>query len=289
MFSEQLRDLVDLAIVDGQISDNERQTLLRRAAKEGADADELEVYINSRLQQNAIEQQNQAEQKRKEQQQEEQQNKMLQKCPKCGRQIRFNQIVCACGFIVTKTERAEHVMTLQAELRRLQTKGMSGKKTMGNFEYADKVKEKLQSTEIPAKPVETLEFLNLAISNISKDKPWLYNRFLSKSVHSIAMLLIMAAILLVGEQEDYAFLNSARQLAVALTGTLILYFMLFGWWLPKLLNKVQKGMEIKAAHNEMSEIWLLKAQHVLRQGRTLCDDEEYKRRMDFFASQLARH
>lgn len=49
MFSEELEELIEIAIADGELTDKKRQVLIKRATSEGVDLDELEMIIDSRL------------------------------------------------------------------------------------------------------------------------------------------------------------------------------------------------------------------------------------------------
>ena len=49
MYSEELKKLIDAAIVDGQITDSERSVLYKRAEAEGVDTDELAMLLDARL------------------------------------------------------------------------------------------------------------------------------------------------------------------------------------------------------------------------------------------------
>ncbi|MBR3091427.1 MAG: hypothetical protein IKG99_00225 [Bacteroidaceae bacterium] len=50
MFSEELKELIDITLQDGVLTDQERAVIVKRAQKEGIDVDELEIYIQSLLQ-----------------------------------------------------------------------------------------------------------------------------------------------------------------------------------------------------------------------------------------------
>jgi hypothetical protein len=45
--SEELHKLIEAALVDGKLSEKEKQVLFKRAEKDGLDLDEFELYINS--------------------------------------------------------------------------------------------------------------------------------------------------------------------------------------------------------------------------------------------------
>jgi uncharacterized membrane protein YebE (DUF533 family) len=46
MYSEQLEQLIKSVIADGAITDKERSVLHKKAAAEGIDEDEIDVYID---------------------------------------------------------------------------------------------------------------------------------------------------------------------------------------------------------------------------------------------------
>jgi hypothetical protein len=49
MFSKELEELIESVLVDGVITDKEREVLHKRALAEGVDTDELDVVVDSRL------------------------------------------------------------------------------------------------------------------------------------------------------------------------------------------------------------------------------------------------
>lgn len=50
MFSEELKQLIEAAVTDSKVTEKEMKVIARRAAAEGVDPDELEIYIDSRIQ-----------------------------------------------------------------------------------------------------------------------------------------------------------------------------------------------------------------------------------------------
>ena len=54
--SEDLKDLIDSSIIDGEISSKERKVILKRALNEGHDQDEFELYLDGLIQKDKIEQ-----------------------------------------------------------------------------------------------------------------------------------------------------------------------------------------------------------------------------------------
>lgn len=49
MYSEQLEQFIELILADGEITDKERAVLHKKAAAEGVDADEIDVYVDGKL------------------------------------------------------------------------------------------------------------------------------------------------------------------------------------------------------------------------------------------------
>ena len=49
MYSEQLEQFIELILADGEITDKERAVLYKKAAAEGVDADEIDVYVDGKL------------------------------------------------------------------------------------------------------------------------------------------------------------------------------------------------------------------------------------------------
>ena len=50
MFSERLENLIEAALQDGVLTDQEKASIIKRAQAEGEDIDEVEIYIQSLLQ-----------------------------------------------------------------------------------------------------------------------------------------------------------------------------------------------------------------------------------------------
>lgn len=60
MFSEKLKQLVEYAVTDGNVTEKEMNAIARRATEEGVDLDELEIYIDSCIQKKNMEAQERA-------------------------------------------------------------------------------------------------------------------------------------------------------------------------------------------------------------------------------------
>ena len=49
MYNEQLEKLIEIALVDGILSDKEREILKRKAVSQGHDEDEFEMVLEAKL------------------------------------------------------------------------------------------------------------------------------------------------------------------------------------------------------------------------------------------------
>ena len=79
MYSEKIETLIKATLVDGNITDKERQVLLNRAKAEGIDLDEFEVILDARL----VELQN-TKQAESHQPKKSKKYGEVNKCPSCG-------------------------------------------------------------------------------------------------------------------------------------------------------------------------------------------------------------
>lgn len=88
MYDQSLEDLIDAVIADGVISDKERKVVRNKAEELDLDPDEVEVVLESRLQQ-------------KLDKEEADNATSSRKCPACGEMIPAMTGVCpACGYVV---------------------------------------------------------------------------------------------------------------------------------------------------------------------------------------------
>ena len=81
----ELENLVDIALIDGYISDKEKEVLRRKAANLGFDLDELEMILEGKLYK-----QNQSRRPK------------VNKCPSCGEIVNgFSKVCPSCKYILT--------------------------------------------------------------------------------------------------------------------------------------------------------------------------------------------
>ncbi len=87
MFSEKLEEIIKASLVDGIITDKERQVIKRIAMQEGIDEDTVDVLLDARIQELRKEQQAKAPK--------------VHKCPACGEILPALTGICpSCGNVV---------------------------------------------------------------------------------------------------------------------------------------------------------------------------------------------
>jgi len=95
MYSEKLEKLIEMALLDGELTEKEKQILFRNAEKEGIDLDEFEMVLEGRL----FEKQknNQPEKIKSEPKSDKYGN--VKKCPSCGSIVQaFNTKCIDCDY-----------------------------------------------------------------------------------------------------------------------------------------------------------------------------------------------
>ena len=87
MYSEALKQLIDAALTDGVITEQERQVIKKKAIAENVDPDEIDVYLNSEIQRINM---------------QKQQSTGIVKCPACGEIIPPLTGICpSCGHTIS--------------------------------------------------------------------------------------------------------------------------------------------------------------------------------------------
>ena len=177
MYNEKIEKLIEFALLDGVITDQERNILLRKAEENGIDLDEFEMVLDAKLH----EKQQSIKQPKSENSNAEKTDKSgdVKKCSACGSMIQSFQIKCIdCGHEFSNIESNASINKLfemlnDAENER-KDEGMSvGKALGGMFANAygvgggDKVDSKkktiISNFPIPTTKDDIVEFLSLAV------------------------------------------------------------------------------------------------------------------------------
>lgn len=183
MYNEQLEKLVEMALMDGELTEKEKQVLFKKAEALGVDLDEFEMVLEAKL----YEKQESMKSEKTETTAAPKSDKFgdVKKCPACGSMVQSFQTKCIdCGHEFSNIEANTSVnklfeMLADAENERKE-EGMSvGKVIGGMFAKAygvggvgDKVNNKkisiIKNFPIPTSKNDILEFLSLAVPNAKK-------------------------------------------------------------------------------------------------------------------------
>ena len=166
MYDPQLEKLVDMALVDGVITEKEKDILVKRAKSLGADLDEFEMYLDSRLASLSNTQNTTPSQKKLGD---------LLKCPSCGASVPSLTIICKdCGFEFRNTKANSSVKELSEKLEQASLTVVNEEKTFldilnqSNWLKVDDIRSQIVTNfPIPNTKDDLLEFAIFISSNIS--------------------------------------------------------------------------------------------------------------------------
>ena len=174
MYAEDIEKLINFALVDGSVSDKERQILTRKAVESGIDKDEFEMVLDARIYEANKNSRTQQEQPPVT---EKAKPKSIVKCPNCQANIDAFSTVCEyCNYDVTVRDSnasIQHLFELLnvAESQRKEEPytilGSISNVFAEAFSYGpDKIDrqkmEIISSFPIPTTKADMLEFLSLA-------------------------------------------------------------------------------------------------------------------------------
>lgn len=147
----EIEKLVDLAIADGQITDQERNVILKKASELGVDPDEAEMILEGKLHQLEAS---------KPKQKEKVGN--IKTCPACGGSIKAMDVICpSCSHEMTNTGVNRVLNTL---LERIISVDFNSYQIEDN--YYNHIASIIRSSAIPNSPEEIYQFGVKAVSEI---------------------------------------------------------------------------------------------------------------------------
>ena len=115
MYNEQLEQLIDAALADGELTEKEKQILFKKAQAMGVDLDEFEMVLDARLvKMKKAEEEKAASSAPKS-------NKLgdVKKCPSCGAMVQSYQGVCPeCGYAFEGVDANSAVKELSSLLQK---------------------------------------------------------------------------------------------------------------------------------------------------------------------------
>ena len=163
----EIEKLIDLALADGQITEKERNVILRKAAELGVNADEVEMTLDGRLHQLDASKQKQREKFGN-----------VKSCPACGSSVKAMESNCFdCGHEFFGTKANSTLLKLLAEIEKIKNKeitpppqilqGAAGeqlKTSAIEYEKNKLKKELIENFPIPNTREDILEFLAFSLS-----------------------------------------------------------------------------------------------------------------------------
>lgn len=178
-----IEKLIDLAIADGQITEKERNVILKKASQLGVDEDEAEMYLDGKLHQ----MKNQANKPTKEK------HGNIKTCPACGAEIfSFTSKCLDCGHEFRNIESVSSIKELNTLLLNAEKEERNKprswiEKIDGELAVAKAVanrqKSIISSFPVPNTKEDLLEFLSIASSESRKKLG-----FFIASIHPDAVL-----------------------------------------------------------------------------------------------------
>ncbi len=153
MYNEELENLISAALADGEVTDSEKNVLIKKAEAFGIDKDEFEMVLNSRI----FEMNKKKEAEKPAQNPQSNKYGVVQKCPACGAPISGFQSKCPeCGFEFKGIESVKSANQLFEMLQQIE---MKKSKELADFE-----KVKTQSlNELSARHNSGSGVLNAAV------------------------------------------------------------------------------------------------------------------------------
>ncbi len=106
----EIEKLIDLALADGQITEKERNVILKKAAELGVDADEVEMTIDGRLHQMQATQTKPTKEK----------VGNIKTCPACGASVKAMALICSgCDHEFNQGVKSDLLNSMITEIGRL--------------------------------------------------------------------------------------------------------------------------------------------------------------------------
>lgn len=145
LYDSKIEELINCALIDGKLSEKEKQVLLKKAETQGIDLDEFEMVLDARIVQ--------FEKAEREKVQKSNKHGEVKKCPNCGATVQSYQGKChECGYEFENVEANAAVIELSSVL-----------KSAKNY----KEKERLVRTfPIPSTKANLIELMSYLQTNV---------------------------------------------------------------------------------------------------------------------------
>jgi len=169
----EIEKLIDLALADGQITEKERNVILKKAVELGIDVDEVEMTLEGKSHQMQATQTKQKEKVGN-----------IKTCPACGASVKAMELSCSsCFHEFTGSKGNNSILELLEKLDKLEKEKEIAFKNLNNNqkilledEFHDRKNDLIKNHPIPNTKEDILEFLTYTTSKITKmsnlDNPW---------------------------------------------------------------------------------------------------------------------
>ena len=183
----EIEKLIDLALADGQVTDKERNVILKKANELGVDADEVEMTLDGRLHQMQATQTKPTKEK----------VGNLNTCPSCGSTVNSFQTKCSdCGHEFRNVQTNSSIKDLMIELKKI--KKSNFKEDDGDIdeeEYFKARAEVIRNFAIPTSKEDLIEFATKSIAEFKEkeiDYDELNSAWASKAEEAISKLVVFS-------------------------------------------------------------------------------------------------
>jgi len=178
----EIEKLIDLALADGQITEKERNVILKKAAELGVDADEVEMTLDGRLHQMQANQTKPAKEKAGN----------LNTCPSCGSIVNSFRTKCSdCGHEFRNAQTNNSIKDLMIELKKIRKINFEDEEE----EYFNARAEVVRNFAIPTTKEDLIEFATKSIAEF-KEKEVEYDElnsaWASKAEEAISKLTVFS-------------------------------------------------------------------------------------------------
>lgn len=206
MYNEELEMLIDAALADGVLTDNERQILFKKAQALGVDLDEFNMVLEGRLAK--VKEQRNASSKSNKQ-------GAVKRCPACGALVQQMQIKCPeCGYEFRDVGACSATKELQQKLDEIEADSSGSMGVIGMYAKMagmDKTTARkvqiIKNWPVPNTKEDLIEMLTLcnANGNINMDGA---NKFEAQAWNSkLKQVLSKAKVLLKDDPEGQAIIQ----------------------------------------------------------------------------------
>jgi predicted nucleic acid-binding Zn ribbon protein len=150
----EIEKLIDLALADSQITEKERNVILKKANELGVDADEVEMVLDGKLHQIEA---NKPKQKEK--------VGNIKTCPACGETVKAMALVCSsCGHELNQGVKSELLNSMLTKL---------GKLDASDIDYEENFANIVKSYAVPSSMNDIYDFGVYCANAInSSDNSW---------------------------------------------------------------------------------------------------------------------